>query len=212
LLEPIQYVLAANSAVFFGLGISELALEFCGALLATKDAKSSWPVAARLVANMAFVDHTFVPQANEIAAGLVSDGGEMFAILGMEIQTVAFLATRAIEAEFIERMLLAVEQGCVVTIAQHRLCEAALATVACVVPEAADRVVPLVAMLFARERADEAERQQILAEAPEWLSREPGFDSVYLALDVAGIIGEARQNCSLEITEQITTDFPGFFE
>jgi hypothetical protein len=181
-------------------------------LLATRDAKGSWQAAARLVANMAFVDHALVPQANTIAAGLVSDGGEMFAILGVEIQTVVFLATRVIKAEFIERMLIAVEQGCVVTIPQHRLYERALATLACVVPEAADRVVPILAMLITRARVNEAERQRIIAEAPEWLAYEPGFDSVYLALDVAGIIGEAMQNCSPEVTEQMRTDFPGFFE
>jgi hypothetical protein len=41
LLELIQYVLAASSAAFFGLGISEQVLELCGTLLATKDGKSS---------------------------------------------------------------------------------------------------------------------------------------------------------------------------
>jgi hypothetical protein len=171
LLEPIQYVLTASSAAFFGLGISEKALELCGTLLATKDVKSSCVVAERLVANIAFVDHTFVPQANDIAARLVSDGGEMFAILGMEIQAATFLATRTVEAEFIETMLFAVGQGHIVTIAQHRLYESALATVACVVPGAADKIIPVVAMLVAREKAKEAEREQIIAQAPEWLVR-----------------------------------------
>jgi hypothetical protein len=95
----------------------------------------------------------------------------MFAILRMEIQTATFLATRTVEAEFTETMPFAVDQCYIITIAQHRLYESARATVACVVPGAADKIIPVMAMLVAREKAKEAEREQIIAEAPELLVR-----------------------------------------
>jgi hypothetical protein len=38
-------------------------------------------------------------------------------------------------------------------------------------PAAADKNIPVVAMLVAREKTKKAEREQIIAEAPEWLVR-----------------------------------------